>query len=86
MFRFHLSEEGTEERHGDFVLGAGFPLAVALTQIRDTLTTLGYWSFDGVSNAATMAGCVLFVSPMLILYVLLQRKFIQSIDKIGITG
>ncbi len=63
-----------------------FPLAVALTQIRDTLTTLGYWSFDGVSNAATMAGCVLFVSPMLILYVLLQRKFIQSIDKIGITG
>ena len=33
-----------------------------------------------------MAACVLFVAPMLVLYILLQRKFIQSIDKIGITG
>ncbi len=63
-----------------------YPLAVGLTQIQSILTTRGYWDIFGISMSATMAACVLFVAPMLILYILLQRKFIQSIDKIGITG
>ena len=36
--------------------------------------------------AFQMAGCVLFVAPMLIIYMILQRKFIESIDRVGITG
>ncbi len=33
-----------------------------------------------------MAGCVLFVTPMLIIYMFLQKGFIESIDRVGITG
>ena len=33
-----------------------------------------------------MAGCVLFIVPMLIVYMIVQRWFIESIDRVGITG
>ena len=33
-----------------------------------------------------MAACLCFVLPVLIMYLILQRKFIESIDRVGITG
>ncbi len=36
--------------------------------------------------AYMMAGCVVFVLPMLIIYLFIQRWFIESIDRVGITG
>ena len=38
------------------------------------------------SMAVTQAGCLLFILPLLIVYLFLQRHFVQSIDKTGITG
>lgn len=32
------------------------------------------------------AACLLFILPMLIMFLLLQKKFIQSIDRVGIVG
>ncbi len=63
-----------------------FPLAVSLFQIKTTLTTFGYWAYKGLPMSAVMAACTIFVLPMLIMYIILQRKFIKSIDSIGITG
>jgi len=63
-------------------------LAIALDQLPDTLTTLGYRLNPETPEtlAFQMAGCVLFVAPMLIVYMFLQRRFIESIDRVGITG
>lgn len=63
-----------------------FPLAVALNQIQDTLTTFGYWSYDGMAMSTVMAGCIIFILPMLLLYIAVQKKFVKNIDRIGITG
>lgn len=42
---------------------------------------------NGGSNRMTkMAACLLFILPMLIMYMILQRKFVQSIDRVGIVG
>lgn len=66
-----------------------FPLAMTL---KDIETTIGikYNMLVNYTNpeamAYLMAGCVLFVTPMLIVYIILQRWFIESIDRVGITG
>lgn len=66
-----------------------FPLAMMLTMLPELLLT----KFNVIINvrdphsmAYLMAGCVLFVTPMLIVYMFIQRWFIESIDRVGITG
>lgn len=62
-----------------------FPLAVKIAQLSTSLQTINIWNgpyFIGAKAAA----CLIFVIPMLILYMILQRKFVQSIDRVGITG
>lgn len=54
------------------------PLAVKLDYVRTELLK--------DSRAAGMAACLLFIAPMLIMYMVLQRKFVQSIDRVGIVG
>ena len=62
------------------------PLAVKLSNISEQVSSL-YAVFGGFKVTATQAAsCVLFVLPMLIMYVFLQRKFVKSIDRVGITG
>lgn len=64
-----------------------YPLAVMLDRIVTTLESYGY---NGTQRpeviAILMAACVLFVLPVLVLYMILQRWFIESIDRVGITG
>ena len=64
-----------------------FPLAVSLSRIVDVLNTMpgsqkGYSSHNGV----IMASCLLFILPVLIMYIILQNKFVKSIDRVGIVG
>ena len=54
------------------------PLAVQLENIQST--------FQHESRQGPMAACLLFIAPMLIMYAILQRKFVQSIDRVGIVG
>lgn len=64
-----------------------FPLAVNLERISQTLLSRG---FHGPTRPLTMsvqmAACVMFIAPVLVLYMIMQRKFIESIDRVGITG
>jgi len=39
-----------------------------------------------IITSTTMAGCLMFILPMLLLYMVVQKGFIKSIDRIGITG
>ncbi len=62
------------------------PLAVRLSNVKDLMTIL-YNVWDGPKLIATQCACsVLFIAPMLIMYIFLQRKFVKSIDRVGITG
>ena len=64
-----------------------WPLAVQLERLEMNLSARGY---SVVSNPDTMsiymAACFLFILPMLIFYMFMQRGFIESIDRVGITG
>jgi multiple sugar transport system permease protein len=61
-----------------------FPLSVKLAAIRETAGALG---FEGASLAPSVsAGCLLFIAPMLTVFLVLQKQFIQSIDRVGIVG
>ena len=66
-----------------------YPLAMQLNMLSTNLSLVMGISFDTANPQAmayAMAGCVLFISPMLIVYMILQRWFIESIDRVGITG
>lgn len=64
-------------------LNENYPIAVALSQV-----DLGIQNGDisGVARTLRMAGCTLFIIPMIIMYAIAQRWFIQSIYKVGIVG
>lgn len=61
-------------------------LSVRLYNIQMYLTTFGIDADMAVTTGVIKGACLLFILPMLVMYMLLQRKFIQSIDKIGIVG
>ncbi len=41
---------------------------------------------DKINDAYRMAGTLLAISPLLVVYAFMQRRFVQSIDSAGITG
>lgn len=61
-------------------------LAVSLSDFPSILNSLGFYTNVPETKGYLLAGCVLFVTPMLIVYLILQRGFIESIDRVGITG
>lgn len=65
-----------------------YPLAVWLTMMPKQLPSRGYSLVPSQPEtmAVLMAGCVIFIVPMLIIYTVVQRWFIESIDRVGITG
>lgn len=70
-------------------LTGDYPLAYMLSNIETAINTkygLLFSSRDPEGMAYIMASCVLFVAPMLIIYMIIQRWFIESIDRVGITG
>lgn len=64
------------------------PLALSIANLPDLLPTLGF-GYTIVNNRAgsvLMAACFMYVLPMLVMYMILQNKFVKSIDRVGITG
>lgn len=58
-----------------------FPLSVMLSNIRTALNHKDAFAAPYVS-----AACLMFIAPVLIMYLFMQKKFIQSIDRVGIVG
>lgn len=66
-----------------------YPLAVKLSAIEETLKLNNRFmgaASTSLIDASKMAGCVLFILPVLIFYLIIQNKFVKSIDRVGITG
>ena len=64
------------------------PLAVILHDINQHMSVvLGIASkADTTYYGVPMAACLLFLIPPLVMYMIMQKKFVQSIDSIGIVG
>lgn len=62
-----------------------YPLAVAVSNMIVNITSSVSSNTD-IITAVTMSGCLMFILPMLIIYMFVQKGFIKSIDRIGITG
>ena len=59
-----------------------FPLSVKLKLLGNSAVGMGV----SIDRGTVMSACLLFIMPVIIMYVILQRKFIQSIDRVGIVG
>lgn len=63
------------------------PLAVKISEMQDIMITMyPVWYGDVKMISTQCAASLLFIAPMLIMYIFLQRKFVKSIDRVGITG
>lgn len=62
-----------------------FTLAVRISQIETLISTYGTNSVTSV-NGIKMASSILFILPMLLMYMILQKKFVESVDRVGIVG
>lgn len=62
-------------------------LSVTIGSIDDWLGAI-YTIYSGTPQyaSAVMAACLLLITPMLIFYMIVQRGFVESIDRVGITG
>ena len=67
-------------------LSEKYPLAVSLSEISGSLEGMGHLPLSSFTQGIIMAACVIFIAPMLVLYLILQKWFIASIDRIGIVG
>lgn len=67
-------------------LSKDYPLAVKIHDIFTIFYGAGYDKYDAITINASMAACLLFLLPPLIMYLLLQKKFIKSIAQSGIVG
>ncbi len=70
-------------------LSNSFPLARQIARLPETLGSKYHIILsarDPQGIGYLMAGCVLFIVPMLVVYMFVQHWFIESIDRVGITG
>jgi multiple sugar transport system permease protein len=65
-----------------------FTLAQSLAEVNNSLEQLRNVFNTSAASVTTviMASCVLYVLPVLIMYIIVQRRFVKSIDRVGITG
>ncbi len=64
-------------------LSKNFPLSVALANITTKMNDI---LFEPRAVGILMAACLLVILPVLIVYCILQKRFIKSIDRVGIVG
>lgn len=61
-------------------------LSVNLSKIYSVLDAYGVGAYNAESTGPVMAACLLVILPVLIMYMILQKQFIKSIDRVGIVG
>ena len=71
-------------------LSKDYPLSVQLSRIFTILASgvdgVKYGKYSRSTIGIVMAACLLVILPMLIMYCILQKQFIKSIDRVGIVG
>lgn len=85
VFVFSIIWHWNDYSYAVMYVNENFTTAVKLSDIVTTLQGMGYYNSD-VANGIILAACLIFILPVLILYIAVQSKFIKSIDRVGITG
>ena len=62
------------------------PLSVKMNFLPVYLQQIGIWEHHPQFTTAVSAACIMFIFIPLVLYMVFQRWFVRSIDRIGITG
>lgn len=65
---------------------SNFTLAPILSDLENLLIINGFRSEGAVLGGVIMASCLLFILPVLIFYLIIQKRFIQSVTTSGIVG
>ena len=65
-------------------LSQNYPLSVRLANIWDNMNNQTFVQFNAVT--VVISGCLIFIIPPLIFYLVIQKKFITSIATSGIVG
>lgn len=61
-------------------------LSVNLSKIYNTIGSYGIAPAGTETAGPVMAACLMVILPVLVLYCILQKQFIKSIDRVGIVG
>lgn len=70
-----------------FLLPQMLPSLFSMVKMVETATTMDMMKLKNLYNQAVlMAGATLAVSPILFLYIFVQKRFMESIERSGITG
>ena len=72
-----------------YTVGSTPTLAVRIQTLQADLQAHGIFGYSlsqPGAEAYSMAGCLMFILPVFSVYLFLQRFFIESIDRVGITG
>ena len=85
VFIFSVIWHWNDYSYAVMYLTGRFTTAVTLSNISQGLTLLGFWG-SPKANAIILAACLIFIAPVLLMYIFCQKKFIKSIDRVGITG
>ena len=65
---------------------SNFTLAPILSDLENLLIINGFRSEGAVLGGVIMASCLLFILPVLIFYLIIQKRFIQCVTTSGIVG
>lgn len=62
-----------------------YTLSVVLSEITNKMQNIHIWNQETIT-AVTAASSLIVIAPVLIMYLFAQKRFIKSIDRVGITG
>ncbi|HBY72069.1 MAG TPA: carbohydrate ABC transporter permease, partial [Lachnospiraceae bacterium] len=71
---------------GLFGIKSDYLLSVKLASLTGTINSLDQIVNPEIQQAYLDAGIVLMVVPIVIIYIILQRKFIEGVERSGIVG
>lgn len=85
VFIFSIIWHWNDYSYAIMYVNENYTTAVKLSDIVTILQGMGYYNSD-VASSIILAACLIFILPVLVLYIAVQKKFIKSIDRVGITG
>ena len=85
VFIFSLVWYWNDTFYSSVFISRKMTMAKALSSIGQAISA-AYGTDSYIKSPITMAGCVLFIAPLMIMYLFLQNYFVQSVERTGIVG
>ena len=84
VFLFSLVWHWGDYYYAGMLMGSGSTLAVALKSLPTTAQTMFSTTSDPVANSVCVqAGCLLVILPLLIIFFIGQKSFVESVERTG---